>query len=409
MTANRSRRVPSLRHHKATGQGFVEADGHRYYFGRLDRAETREKYHRFVAEWLANGGRHPVPKEDLTVSELIAQYWQHAQGYYCRLDGSATHEVSNIRQALRSVRNLYGTAKACEFGPLGLKAVRQRMVETGWCRANINRQIGRIKRMFRWAVENELVSPTVYHGLKAVSGLKQGRTEARESDPVTPVPDSVLAITLLHMTPTLRAMVEVQRLTGMRPGEVCMMRVCDLEMSGRVWTYRPQRHKTQHHGRSRVILIGPKAQEVLRPFLTRDLRAHVFSPAQSEAERRMAMHAARKTPMSCGNVPGSNRRQDPKRTLGDRYNTTSYGRAIAHACKRAFPPPKKLSAEEVGQWHREHRWSPNRLRHTFATDVRREHGLEAAQVLLGHAQADVTQVYAERDLSKAVEVAAKIG
>ncbi|MCP4246971.1 MAG: site-specific integrase [bacterium] len=263
--------------------------------------------------------------------------------------------------------------------------------------------------MFRWAVENELVSPTVYHGLKAVPGLKQGRTEARESDPVTPVPDSLLATTLPHMTPTLRAMVEVQRLTGMRPGEVCMMRACDLDMSGRVWTYRPQHHKTQHHGRSRVIIIGPKAQEVLRPFLTRDLRAHVFSPARSEAERRMATHAARKTPMSCGNVPGSNRRQDPKRTLGDRYNTTSYGRAIAHACKRAFPPPKELSAKEVRHWHREHRWSPNRLRHTFATDVRREHGLEAAQVLLGHAQADVTQVYAERDLAKAAEVAAKIG
>ena len=42
-------------------------------------------------------------------------------------------------------------------------------------------------------------------------------------------------------------------------------------------------------------------------------------------------------------------------------------------------------------------WAPNRLRHTRATEVRKQFGLEAAQVILGHAKADVTQVYAERD------------
>ena len=51
------------------------------------------------------------------------------------------------------------------------------------------------------------------------------------------------------------------------------------------------------------------------------------------------------------------------------------------------------------------KWGPNRLRHSAATDIRRHFGLEAAQVALGHAQADVTQVYAERDLRLAAEVA----
>ena len=54
-------------------------------------------------------------------------------------------------------------------------------------------------------------------------------------------------------------------------------------------------------------------------------------------------------------------------------------------------------------------WHPNQLRHLFATEVRRVHSLEAAQVLLGHSQADVTQVYAERDFALAAGVAAKIG
>ena len=41
--------------------------------------------------------------------------------------------------------------------------------------------------------------------------------------------------------------------------------------------------------------------------------------------------------------------------------------------------------------------------------VRKERGVEAAQVVLDHATADITHVYAERDLTLAAEVAAKIG
>ena len=54
-------------------------------------------------------------------------------------------------------------------------------------------------------------------------------------------------------------------------------------------------------------------------------------------------------------------------------------------------------------------WHPNQLRHTYATKVRKAHGLEAAQVLLGHSRADVTQVYAERNEGLAATVAAMIG
>ena len=45
----------------------------------------------------------------------------------------------------------------------------------------------------------------------------------------------------------------------------------------------------------------------------------------------------------------------------------------------------------------------------FGTKVRKEHGLEAAQVMLGHSRADVTQVYAERNEALAATIAAKIG
>ena len=69
----------------------------------------------------------------------------------------------------------------------------------------------------------------------------------------------------------------------------------------------------------------------------------------------------------------------------------------------------KKQESELKEWRRTHDWHPHRLRHNYATNVRREFGLEAAQILLGHSKADITQIYAERDMSRAATVAAKIG
>jgi len=407
-------------------RAFIELDGRRVYLGVHGSDEIKAAYHRLLAEWTANGYRRTRRDPDLTVVELIEGYWQHAQNYYQR-DGKPTDEVAKIRATLRPLRELYGTTIAASFGPTALKAVRQRFIDRGHTRRHVNQCVGVIRRVFRWGVENELVPATVFHGLQAVVGLKYGRTPAREPDGVKPVPDATVDATLPSFTPTLRAMVELQRHTGMRPGELVIMRSCDIDTSGKVWVYTPLRHKTQYRGRARQVFMGPKAQALLKPWLRRELEAYIFSPKQSETERRERMHAERVTPSSCGNNPGTNRVKAPKRQPGDRYSTHGYGNAIAYACDRAFPPPAQLAKRKdethkewlarltkeekkrLRQWRRDHSWSPNQLRHTYATNVRREHGLEAAQVLLGHAACDVTQIYAERDAAKAAAVALKIG
>jgi integrase len=153
--------------------------------------------------------------------------------------------------------------------------------------------------------------------------------------------------------------------------------------------------------------------------LARDAEAYCFRPCDSEAKRLAGRHAERKTPLSCGNRPGTNRRRKPRKGPGERYTTDSYRRAISYACDKAFPHPafgaihrRQRTAEqtaEVKSWQSAHRWAPNQLRHSAATEVRRQFGLEAAQVILGHSQANVTQVYAERDLARGIEVARAIG
>ena len=83
----------------------------------------------------------------------------------------------------------------------------------------------------------------------------------------------------------------------------------------------------------------------------------------------------------------------PRKRPGDRYSVDSYRRAIDAACEKAGVP----------------HWHPNQLRHTKATEIRREKGLDQARAVLGHGSAQVTEVYAEVDLSKAAEVMAEMG
>ena len=152
--------------------------------------------------------------------------------------------------------------------------------------------------------------------LSVVTGLRKGQAGVLETQPVSPVEDSVVEQTLPHMPDVVADMVRVQRFSGMRPAEVCAIRPCDIDRSGEVWVYRPYDHKMEHKDRLRVIPLGPKAQAVLLKYLVRDENAYCFSPRDSEKHRRAAAHAERKTPLSCGNRPGTNCKSKPKRSPG---------------------------------------------------------------------------------------------
>jgi hypothetical protein len=104
----------------------------------------------------------------LSVAELIVAYWKFAQGYYAGPNGG---EVACVKQAMKILREGYGRTTVADFGPLSLKALRLRMIERGWSRSYVNSQTGRIRRMFRWGVENEMVPASVYHALTAVMGV----------------------------------------------------------------------------------------------------------------------------------------------------------------------------------------------------------------------------------------------
>ena len=346
-----STRTPSYRLHKPIGQAVVTLDGRDIYLGKHGSTASRGEYDRIISEWLANGRRLPAVGSgpaDLTVSEVMVGYLRHADGYYLK-DGRPTSEARLIRAALKALRPLYGHTPARGFGPLALKAVRQTYIDARLCRDQVNKRVGRVVRMFRWAVENELVPPALHHGLKAVAGLRKGRSEAHESPPVRPAPEAFVEAVRPHVSRPVWAMVELQRLTGMRSGEVTILRTCDLDTSGRVWAYAPGSHKTEHQGKRRTIYLGPKAQEVLGPWLRTDLAAYLFSPREAMEELWAARRKARKTRVQPSQQ--SRKKRKPRKTYGQRYSTESYRVAIARGCDKAGVP----------------RWHPHQLRGCLET------------------------------------------
>lgn len=205
-------------------------------------------------------------------------------------------------------------------------------------------------------------------------------------------------------------MVRLQRLTGMRPDEVCSLRPGDIDRTAGVWEFRPPSHKLLHKEISRIIYIGPRGQKLLEPYLRRPENEFCFSAAEAAEQAKAERQARRKTPPTHGNYRGSKPgKKKPVRTPGARYSTAAYRRVITRACERAFGMPKDLTAEQANQWRSKHCWAPNQLRHAFATEARKAGGLEASQALLGHKEMKTTQLYAERQAELAAEIALRIG
>ncbi len=106
---------PKYRRQKRRGKGdlaFVEIAGRRHYLGAYDSDVSREAYHRLLAEWSANGTATPVEPAEITIVELIAQFWKHADHYYCKPGGTRTNEINNYRQALQPLKEAYGSTCA---------------------------------------------------------------------------------------------------------------------------------------------------------------------------------------------------------------------------------------------------------------------------------------------------------
>jgi integrase len=380
--------IPSYRRHRSSGQAVVTLNGVDHYLGPFGTEASKAEYDRITSEWLVRGRRlvshHGT---DPLVKELILGFYS-----YC-VATMRDVEVDKVKLAMKPVRALYGESKVSAFNPVAFKAIRLRLIESGLAITTIRDRMGIIRRMIAWGVEHEMAPADALKRIEAVGGLRAGRDGVKPSRKIRPAPVEDIQAILPHVNPTIRAMVEVQALTGMRPGEVWCMTTGQIDRSGEVWLYVPTRHKTVDLGRDRTIPLGPRAQEVLKPWLKADPDAPLFSPVEASARHYEEQRQSRRTPIYPSSRKPRGKQRGPKRVAREVYDKNSYAQAIERGCIRADVPV----------------FRPNQIRHTFGTKVRHEFSLKHAQVILGHAKADVTQRYAERDMTLARDAASKIG
>lgn len=398
-------KAPSLRYH-LSGQSVVTIDGKDYYLGKHDSPESLARYAVLIATYQAGGLRLPddfdaysidekaaaildrmqpaqQAKQPVTVKHITASYREHVKSVY------ANDEIERRRLLLicDELDQHDGDKLAESYGPLALQSQRQRWVKSGKSRKYVNRLVGCVVRMFRYAVSQELISSTIQHNLESVESLREGQTVAPERERVKPVSIDVVRETSKQLSPILKAMVCVQIATGMRPSELCRMRPCDIDRSGEVWVYRPTKHKTSKKGKFRAIPIVGDAREAITDYLNRSPKAYCFSPAESVAWWLAQKRANRKSKVQPSQA--SRAKENPANEPRDHYDSTTFRQAIHRAAKRA----------KVISWH------PYQLRHLAATIVRDALGIEAVQALLGHSKASMSEHYAQQMESKAIEAA----
>ena len=325
------KKLPVYRHHKPSGQARVRWQGREIYLGKFESPESRQRFAELLTkivtgvtldvETAAHRSRSNAPEHDgrLSINELCVLFLKHAEQHY-RKDGKLTSEYDLLTLAIDPLKELFGMTPVEQFGPLALKAVREAMVVKGWTRGTVNAEVGRIRRIFRFAVENELLNDaTVLSKLEAVSPLLAGRTEAPDNEPRQAVPQAQVDAVRTLVSERCRDLIDLQLCTGARPGELLKLTSGMIDRSGDVWTAELRDHKSKHHGKVRKLAFGAKSQLILRKYLSADPDARLLP-----------------------------------------FRGDSYRHAISRACEQLELP----------------HWTPHWLRHNVATRVRDEFGIE---------------------------------
>lgn len=360
---------PRIYHHKLSGRARVCIDGTFVSLGPYGSEEAMRAYQEIVSRYEKD---KTIARSPYMVGELAVRFLEHAATYYSE-EGK---ERQSYAYALKPLTDMYDDLAVSDFGPLKLKAVRMHMVEAGLSRGVINQRIERIRRVFKWGVSEEIVTPSVYDALCSVQRLRKNTTGVTETERGKLPTRGDLEKILPHCSKTVRAMLEVQWITGMRCKELRKMQWCEIEReSEECWIYRPGSHKTDWRGKTRFVVLGPKSIAILQElFKNCTLEHYVFRPSVGRASRY------------------PNDKLKPVDPAHDYYEDSSYSRAVERACLKAGVS-----------------FHPYLLRHEAKQRIKRDMGLDAARAQLGHSSVSTTEHYGEIDLEIAKRVAKEMG
>lgn len=362
----------------------------RIYLGVWGLEETQTKYDQVMSEWRANGRMYIEHHPDITIMELAVGYLAHCESYYGKDDSA----VITATSATAPLASLYGATIAKDFGCRKLKAVRGAIIQQGidrkrpYTRGGVNRLVGGIRRMFRWAVREELIPVTVATALEMLEPLRKGKCTLKDNPPIQPVERKSLEVIAAHLNTSTKALMWLMYYTGARCAEIVNLKPCDIDRSRTLWEITLATHKTANvTGTPRKIYVGQNGQSAIRKLLLKRKDTEFLFQPGDHFEKVKARSFSPRRP---------DQKDNPRKTdrgISETYTTTSFRNALGYACKAAGVP----------------KFTPHQLRHSAATNIRGELGLEAAQAVLGHTTVSETQVYALVAEKRAQEAMATLG
>ena len=220
-------RTPKYRKRSSNGRhyAFCRVHGKNISLGRWNSPESKDAYRQIVADFHAG-----IVRDDggCLVADVVANYADFARDYYNK-NGKPTSEQPLIRCVLKQLLDTQGTRPANEFGPRRFKVFRTGLVSEGLARKTVNHYCLHVVRAFRQAAADELIPAEIYHAIRSVEPLREGRTGAKERAPIPPVTDKLFFAAKEHASAIIADMMQLQRLTGMRPGEVVSIRPADMK------------------------------------------------------------------------------------------------------------------------------------------------------------------------------------
>lgn len=379
--------IPMLHHgRKRWTSKWMGADGkqHAHRFGDVADIPKRRVLVLY-ADWMQSW-RRQAKREAACGSRFTARHLAQLGRDVMAGTGSAI----NCNLAMRDYEEVFGDRLAEEVSGPEIASLRDNVFMFRWkdgepvldkdgakviqTARTVNYRLWCVKRAYRAARERGGVSAETLLDVLNIAPVNPKAGKAKASRKVLPVPEATIDATQSHCTSVLSDMIEFQRLTGCRPSEVCNLRPCDLEMPEAdppVWFYVPPKHKTEHADKERVAVLTPEAVALVSKYLDRPTTAFCFSPREHAAKIRKGGRA---------------------KYTGVQFTHTTYRRAVEWACKRAGIPA----------------WQPNQVRHRWATEVRRQLGLQVTSEGLSHSSTSITEVYAQQSRERLRDLALQL-
>jgi len=334
-----------------------DLDGNQVWFGHKSKPEGAQRYAQFLAD-IQRGrdvGRPTKPAAPSLarprVNEVCLRFMTDYCPRYKTSSGEPSAEIRCFQGVIRILRGLYGNTVADNFGPLALRSVRDVMIEKGWSRKFVNKQVIRLRLIFRVGVSWELVRAEVLAGLDSVPSLAIGETEADDQPERFAVPLADVEAVRVRLRQRNRDLLDLLMATGARPGELRLLTPSMIDQKGEIWRCELTRHKTAHRGKRRLLLFNATAQEILSRYMKGEPTQRIFT-----------------------------------------MRSDTFSAAIREACKRAKVTP----------------FVPHQIRHTVATRLADEADIEQAQQLLGHSTAAMTRHYSRAATKKAESAVRKL-